>query len=166
MTPAFNFSHIINELSFGPFYPSLQNPLDRTFAIADKNFYKYQYYLSVVPTVYTRSPNPDPQNPTSSTIFTNQYAVTSQSHEVNDRTIPGVFFKFDIEPILLTIREERGGFMALLVRVVNLVSGVLVGGGWCYQLFGWAREVAGRKRKEKGVGMIHGNGHAMEEEDE
>ena len=164
--PAFNFSHIINELSFGPFFPSLQNPLDRTFAIAEKNFYKYQYYLSVVPTVYTRSPNPNPQNPTSSTIFTNQYAVTSQSHEVNERTIPGVFFKFDIEPILLTIREERTGFVALLVRVVNVVSGVLVGGGWCYQLFGWAREVVGRKKREKGVGMIHGNGHAMEEDDE
>lgn len=84
--------------------------------------------------------------------------------------MPGIFFKFDIEPILLTIREERGGFMALLVRVVNVVSGVLVGGGWCYQLFGWGREVLGRgRRSELGMGMLHGGangGIGGDEEDE
>jgi hypothetical protein len=26
---------------------------------------------------------------------------------VGERAIPGVFFKFDIEPILLTVAEER-----------------------------------------------------------
>ena len=101
----------------------------------------------------------------STSIFTNQYAVTSQSHSVSDRSVPGIFFKFDIEPILLTIREERGGFMALLVRVVNVISGVLVGGGWCYQLTGWAKEVAGGRRRRKSEGMIHGNG-ALNDEDE
>ena len=79
--------------------------------------------------------------------------------------VPGIFFKFDIEPILLTIREERGGFIALLVRIVNVVSGVLVGGGWCYQLMSWAREVAAGKRRRKSEGVIHGN-EKMHEEDE
>ena len=163
---AFNFSHTINELSFGPLYPSLLNPLDKTYATTSENFFKYQYYCSVVPTIYTRSPTPSPSSP--STIFTNQYAVTSQSHTVPDRSVPGIFFKFDIEPILLTIREERGGFMALLVRVVNVVSGVLVGGGWCYQLLGWGREVlGGRKRSKSEMGMLHGgNGGIGGEEDE
>ena len=164
LTLAFNFSHAINELSFGPFYPSLQNPLDRTFAIATANFWRYQYYLSIVPTVYTRSPNPDPSNPSSSTVFTNQYAVTSQSHEVSDHTIPGIFFKFDIEPILLMIREERGSFMALIVRMVNVISGILVGGGWCYQIFVWSREIMAGRKRSKSVGMIHGNGHVEEDE--
>ncbi|KAL9126138.1 MAG: hypothetical protein Q9217_004764 [Psora testacea] len=163
---AFNFSHIINELSFGPLYPSIQNPLDKTYAITEQNFFKYQYYCSVVPTVYTRSPNPTPSNPLSTSIFTNQYAVTSQSHSVPERSVPGIFFKFDIEPILLTIRGERGSFMSLMVRIVNVVSGVLVGGGWCYQLTGWAREVLGGRKREKGQGMLHGNGSFYEEEDE
>lgn len=182
---AFNFSHIINELSFGPLYPSLLNPLDRTFATTDANFYKYQYYLSVVPTIYTRTPAPKTPSssststsasnimlsPSSSdTIITNQYAVTSQSTTVNERSVPGIFFKFDIEPILLTIREERGGLLALCVRVVNVVSGILVGGGWCYQLAGWGKEVLGgrRKRGEKeGMGMLHGGrGNGTIEEDE
>ncbi|KAL8841485.1 MAG: hypothetical protein Q9170_000868, partial [Blastenia crenularia] len=97
--PAFNFSHLINELSFGPLYPSLLNPLDRTYATTPDNFYKYQYYLSVVPTIYTRAPSPppsSPDNPTAlppnysnrNTIITNQYAATSQSHPVTERTIP------------------------------------------------------------------------------
>lgn len=163
---AFNFSHIINELSFGPLYPSLLNPLDKTYATTSENFFKYQYYCSVVPTIYTRSPIPSPGSP--STIFTNQYAVTSQSHSVPERSVPGIFFKFDIEPILLTIREERGGFMAMVVRVVNVISGVLVGGGWCYQLAGWAREVLGGRRRAGGdYGVLHGgmNGNTGEEED-
>ncbi|KAL8708685.1 MAG: hypothetical protein Q9220_006510, partial [cf. Caloplaca sp. 1 TL-2023] len=146
---AFNFSHIINELSFGPLYPSLLNPLDRTYATTADHFYKYQYYISIVPTIYTRSPSPPslpappssttssskstsgdnntpdlPYNPSDqNTLHTNQYAATSQSHPVNERTIPGIFFKFDIEPILLTVREERAGFLALVVRLVNVVSG-------------------------------------------
>lgn len=183
-TVAFNFSHIINELSFGPLYPSLLNPLDRTFATTDANFYKYQYYLSVVPTIYTRTPAPktpssSSSSPTSNTlstssdtIITNQYAVTSQSTTVNERSVPGIFFKFDIEPILLTIREERGGLLALCVRVVNVVSGILVGGGWCYQLAGWGKEVLGgrkgRRGEKEGMGMLHGgrgaNGTIEEDE--
>ncbi|KAI4235698.1 MAG: hypothetical protein LQ349_002972 [Xanthoria aureola] len=185
---AFNFSHIINELSFGPLYPSLLNPLDRTTATTDDHFYKFQYYLSVVPTIYTRSPTPPPLSPppahkphdtpplppdysTRNTIITNQYAATSQSHPVNERTIPGIFFKFDIEPILLTVREERMSFLWLVVRVVNVVSGVLVGGGWCYQLAGWGKEVLrGRARGGgRGEGMLngrvfHGDGEDGEED--
>lgn len=162
---AFNFSHLISELSFGPLYPSLLNPLDHTLATTPEHFNRFQYYLSIVPTIYTRSPSsPSPRN----TILTNQYAVTSQSLPVPQQAIPGIFFKFDIEPILLTISEERGGFLALLVRVVNVVSGVLVGGGWCYQLWEWAKDNLGggkraRARSVVGEGMLHGR---KEEEDE
>ncbi|KAI9880512.1 MAG: hypothetical protein M1830_002552 [Pleopsidium flavum] len=160
---AFNFSHIINELSFGPFYPSLLNPLDRTVATTPNHFFKFQYYLSVVPTIYTR----DSTSPTTSnTIFTNQYAVTEQSHMVGERAIPGVFFKFDIEPILLTVAEERGGLLALVVRLVNVVSGVIVGGGWCYQLSGWVGEVWGRRKKRKSEGVLHGRPTVEDADDE
>ena len=116
--------------------------------------------------MYTRSPNPTPLNAISTSIFTNQFAVTSQSHSVPERAVPGIFFKFDIEPILLTIREERGGFIALVIRIVNVVSGVLVGGGWCYQLMGWAREVLGGKKREKGQGMLHGTGSLHDDDEE
>ncbi|WDK20413.1 aconitate hydratase [Colletotrichum graminicola] len=147
---AFNFSHIISELSFGPFYPSLVNPLDRTVNLARINFHKFQYYLSVVPTVYTVGKSASSSN----TIFTNQYAVTEQSKETDDHNIPGIFFKYDIEPILLSVEESRDGFLQLLMKIVNIVSGVLVAGHWGYTLTEWYKEVMGRRRRERNEGFI------------
>lgn len=54
--------------------------------------------------------------------------------------MPGVFFKYDIEPLLLVVNEERGGLLALIVRLVNVVSGVLVAGTWMLQFTDWAME--------------------------
>lgn len=173
-TPAFNFSHIINELSFGPYYPNLINPLDNTIAWTPNHFFKYQYYLSIVPTIYTDdvsllplldAVNRHPHNAhpaknvfhSKHAIKTNQYAVTSQSHDVPETYVPGVFVKFDIEPIMLTIAEEWGGVLALLVRLVNVVSGVMVAGGWAWQMFDWGMEVWGKKRsggRSGGMGML------------
>lgn len=77
------------------------------------------------------------------------------SERMSGGNVPGIFFKFDIEPILLQVSEEREGLLKLCVRVVNVVSGVLVAGGWCYQLVGWGREVlAGRRGR--GEGILHG----------
>ncbi|MCJ1376281.1 hypothetical protein MMC20_007523 [Loxospora ochrophaea] len=166
---AFNFSHLISELSFGPLYPSLLNPLDQTLATTGNHFQKFQYYLSIVPTIYTLATNPSKIHTSRNTIVTNQYAVTSQSQEVSERSVPGIFWKFDIEPILLTISEERGGFLTLCVRIVNVVSGILVGGGWCYQLVGWAREILGREGRRRGKsggeGMLHGRKDEDNEDD-
>jgi hypothetical protein len=183
----FNFSHHINELSFGPYFPLLENPLDNTAATTPDHFYKYQYYLSVVPTIYTDSPDslnklpslpshahhstaggstahqPDSQhaaliaNPSKKsrhTIYTNQYAVTEQSHTVSEALVPGIFFKYDIEPILLTVAEEWGGFMGLLIRCVNVVAGVLVAGGWLVSLIDWAGDVLAKRRGRESVGLI------------
>ena len=39
----FNYSHHVNELSFGPHYPNLLNPLDKTSDSTDVHFMRYQY---------------------------------------------------------------------------------------------------------------------------
>ena len=174
---AFNFSHVITELSFGPYYPSILNPLDDTVDTTESTFYRYQYYLSIVPTIYTsssRAPSPYAPGPPSSgvpardtsdnylsrdAVRTNQYAVTTHNLEVPEYQVPGIFFKYDIEPIMLTIVATRGDFLSLIVRVVNVASGVLVGGGWIYQLWGWGREVTGLRigrSRAKSLGMLHG----------
>lgn len=138
----FNFSHVISELSYGSFYPSLVNPLDRTVNLATANFHKFQYYLSVVPTVYSVG---------RSTIQTNQYAVTEQSKEIEPHSnIPGIFVKYDIEPILLAVHESRDGFFVFLIKLINVVSGVLVAGHWGYTLSEWFVEVLGRRRRSSG----------------
>lgn len=81
--------------------------------------------------------------------------------------MPGIFFKFDIEPILLTVRAERDSFLRAVVRIVNVISGVLVGGGWCYRLFGWSREVLGIRKKDFSSGVLTGRSEkGYEDEDE
>lgn len=81
--------------------------------------------------------------------------------------IPGIFFKYDIEPILLIVSERRGSFLALIVRLVNVVSGVLVGGGWMYQLSGWMGELLRRRgsRRTSGgggdLGVLHGRTESL-----
>lgn len=148
---AFNFSHIISELSFGPFYPSLVNPLDRTINVAESNFHKFQYFMSVVPTVFSVG---QPRKSSSRTIFTNQYAVTEQGGPISERDIPGLFFKYDIEPIQLTIVEERDGLLVFLIKIINILSGALVAGHWGFTLSEWVREVAGRRRRTQSNGML------------
>lgn len=107
--------------------------------------------MSVVPTVYSVGPasiyNRD-------TLFTNQYAVTEQSHEVSERVIPGIFFKYDIEPILLQIEESRDSLIVFLVKVINILSGALVAGHWGFTLTDWIRETWGKKRRRANTGMI------------
>ena len=46
-----------------------------------------------------------------------------------------------------------------------------MGGGWCYQLAGWGKEVLGGRRRrggeKEGMGMLHGGrGNGTIEEDE
>ncbi|CAI4215725.1 unnamed protein product [Parascedosporium putredinis] len=139
----FNFSHIISELSFGPFYPSLVNPLDRTVNVAKAHFHKFQYFLSVVPTIYTVGTKGKPSN----TILTNQYAVTEQSKETTEHSIPGIFFKYDIEPVLLTVQETRAGLFVFIIKIVNVLSGVVVACHWGFTLSDWLKDVLGKRRR-------------------
>ncbi|KAG5954374.1 hypothetical protein E4U57_004558 [Claviceps arundinis] len=148
---SFNFSHIINELSFGAYYPSLVNPLDHTINTAEDHFQKFQYYVSVVPTQYSVG---------SSTIAANQYAVTEQTKVVSEYSVPGVFVKYDIEPIQLSVVESRDGFFKFCFKLINVLSGVLVAGHWGFTLSEWLREVLGKRRRQSGgegfLGTKHG----------
>lgn len=154
--PDFNFTHMITELSFGPHYPTILNPLDKTIAASESHYYKFQYFLSVVPTIYSKgsrysnAPPPSIQQNrhNKNLIFTNQYAATSQSDVIPESPfyVPGIFFKYNIEPVLLLISEERGSFLSLLIRLVNSVSGVIVTGGWLYQLSSWVVDLVKRRR--------------------
>jgi hypothetical protein len=51
------------------------------------------------------------------------------------------------------VAEEWGGFFRLVVRLVNVISGVMVAGGWCWQMFDWGMEVWGRKKRSRGESM-------------
>ncbi|KAE8155383.1 endoplasmic reticulum vesicle transporter [Aspergillus tamarii] len=156
---------MITELSFGPHYPTLLNPLDKTIATTESHYYKYQYFLSVVPTIYSKGHQAaldstlytSKPSHSKNVIFTNQYAATTQGAELpeNPYYIPGIFFKYNIEPILLMISEERSSFLSLLIRLVNTVSGVMVTGGWLYQIASWVGELR-RKGRKRSEGVLDG----------
>lgn len=88
----------------------------------------FQYFLSVVPTTYKSSA-------TSRAIVTNQYAVTELLQDMTNRVSPpGLFFKYDIEPVALTITDARLPFSQFLMRLVNIIGGVVVCTGACYRM--------------------------------
>lgn len=113
----------------------------------------------MVPTTYSVG---HPGERGSTSIVTNQYAVTEQSQAVPENTIPGIFVKYDIEPILLNIVETRDSLFLFMIKAINVVSGVLVAGHWGYRLTDWAREVLGRRRRAQSQGMLGAKGHADE----
>ncbi|KAJ2742517.1 hypothetical protein GGI20_004428 [Coemansia sp. BCRC 34301] len=115
-----NFTHHIEELSFGPLYPSLVNPLDDTMHVAGHPVAAFRYFISVVPTVYVDA--------SARRLPTNQYAVNEyyKPKTASDNKPPGVFLEYNFESIAVTIREHRASLLAFLVRVCAAVSGFFV----------------------------------------
>lgn len=83
---------------------------------------------------------------------------------VGERSVPGVFFKYDIEPMLLTVEESRDSFLRFVVKVVNVFSGVLVAGHWGFTISEWAVGVWGRRRRRKSEGVLNGRTRADDDD--
>jgi len=128
---AINFTHRVDKLSFGLDYPGLVNPLDNSFEIANENFQQFQYFISIVPTIYIDS--------SGNILLTSQYAVTDYKRTLNDRSggnLPGIFIKYDIEAISVRITETRKPFLQFLVRLCGIVGGIFAAAGMFHQLTG------------------------------
>ncbi|KAH8088999.1 endoplasmic reticulum vesicle transporter-domain-containing protein [Filobasidium floriforme] len=112
-----NLSHIIHEFSFGPFFPAIAQPLDMTYVKTEEKFPIFQYFLSVVPTTYIDSSRRK--------IQTSQYAVTDYSRTVeHGRGVPGIFFKFDLEALSMTVEERTTTLYQFLIRLAGVIGGV------------------------------------------
>lgn len=118
-----NLSHVITEFSFGKHFPEITQPLDNSFEVTHDDFVAYQYYLRVVPTTYIA--------PRSEPLHTNQYSVTHYERKVTHNVgVPGIFFKFDIEPVRLTIIQRTTTLGQFFIRWVGVVGGVFVCASW------------------------------------
>ncbi|GAA6022883.1 hypothetical protein JCM10207_001433 [Rhodosporidiobolus poonsookiae] len=114
-----NLSHVIHEFSFGPYFPRIVQPLDNSLEITSAHFHIFQYFLSVVSTTYIDARR--------RILPTNQYSVTEMSRTTeHGRGVPGIFFKFDIEPMALTVRERTTTLLQFLIRLAGIVGGVVV----------------------------------------
>merc|ERR1711871_60633 len=151
---AFNCSHTVHSLNFGPPFPGSVNPLDGASVIATQRGANLggqpdavpdietrprgaaavypsagvvQYFVKIVPTTYEHLGAGD-----GSTIRTNQYSVTEQIRpiDINKGTVlPGVFFIYDVSPFTVRKTEQRRStWLRFLTRVCAIVGGVFTVG--------------------------------------
>ncbi|XP_071725662.1 uncharacterized protein [Rutidosis leptorrhynchoides] len=120
---SYNISHKINKLAFGDYYPGIVNPLDGVHWFQSTPNGMYQYFIKVVPTIYT--------NLRGHTIQSNQFSVTEhyKSPEVGRRSLPGVFFFYDLSPIKVTYTETHASFLHFMTSVCAIVGGVFTVAG-------------------------------------
>lgn len=129
-----DFTHVINELSFGPFLPFLNNPLDNIAQVPageDKNS-MYAYNLNVIPTRYEKL---------GGSIDTTQYAVTydaikSDLNFIGKRVtkLPGIFFNVINEPITIVYSDKRISFLQFLGRLLTIGCLLMYLASWLYIL--------------------------------
>ncbi|CAI0406743.1 unnamed protein product [Linum tenue] len=112
-----NVSHIIHDLSFGPKYPGIHNPLDGTVRILHESSGIFKYYIKIVPTEYRYI--------SKEVLPTNQFSVTEYFSPMNDfdRSWPAVYFLYDLSPITVTIKEEKRSFLHFITRLCAVLGG-------------------------------------------
>jgi len=121
---SFNVSHKITRLSFGDYFPGVVNPLDNVKWTQQTPSGMYQYFIKVVPTVYT--------DVSGHTIQSNQFSVTEhfRNAEIGHlQSLPGVFFFYDLSPIKVTYKEEHTSFLHFLTNVCAIIGGVFTVSG-------------------------------------
>lgn len=154
---ALNFSHVIQEFSYGDFYPFLNNPLDATGKVTEENLQTYLYHAKVVPTLYEKL---------GLEVDTTQYSLTENHHVVKvdphskrPQEILGIYFAYEFEPIKLIIREKRIPFLQFIAKLGTIAGGVVVAAGYLFKLyeklllilFGKKYVEQGKERKEGGL---------------
>ncbi|KAH8094490.1 DUF1692-domain-containing protein [Cristinia sonorae] len=146
-----NLSHVITEFSFGPYFPEITQPLDNSFELTDEAFVAYQYFLHVVPTTYIA--------PRSKPLHTNQYSVTHYTRVLqHNRGVPGIFFKFDLDPMSITIHQRTTSLLQFLIRCVGVVGGVFVCMGYAVKITSRAVDVVSGADKQQGIVAAESSG--------
>jgi hypothetical protein len=108
------------------FISGIKSPLDNAKRTLEDTHGMYQYYLKVVPTIYT--------NLKGENIVSNQYAVTEHMRHLapgSGRGLPGLYFYYEVSPIQAKIEERRrhGGFWRFFISLCAVVGG-------CFSVFG------------------------------
>jgi len=113
-----NSTHVINKLSFGPFFDGRVNPLDGAARSSPEPGTIWQYFVKVVPTEF----RPLYGSPVSS----HQYSVTDHSRVLGptSRALPGLHLSYDLSPIRVRIEEARRSFGHFLVGLSAIIGGV------------------------------------------
>ncbi|MFT7812613.1 endoplasmic reticulum-Golgi intermediate compartment protein 2 [Arapaima gigas] len=127
----YNFSHRINHLSFGEEVPGIINPLDGTEKVCTDHNQMFQYFITIVPTkLHTYKISAD----------THQYSVTERerviNHAAGSHGVSGVFMKYDISSLMVTVTEQHMPLWQFLVRLCGIVGGIFSTTGMLHALVG------------------------------
>lgn len=121
----YNVSHIIHSLSFGIHYPNRLNPLDGSKAILSNGSGVFQYFIKVVPTTFRYASGHN--------VSSCQYSLTEQFKSAHDPSkgfvLPGVFFIYDISPIMVEFTQSQMRFTYFLTSLCAIVGGVFTVAG-------------------------------------
>ncbi|KIY42996.1 endoplasmic reticulum-derived transport vesicle ERV46 [Fistulina hepatica ATCC 64428] len=146
-----NLSHVINEFSFGPYFPDITQPLDYSHEIAQDPFVAYQYYVHVVPTTYVAS--------RATPLHTNQYSVTHYTRVLEHNTgTPGIFFKFEMDPLSITIIQRTSSLARLIMRCTGVLGGLFVCMGYAIRVTTRAVEVVAGSDSDAGLVTAEASG--------
>ncbi|KAF8992351.1 endoplasmic reticulum vesicle transporter-domain-containing protein [Cyathus striatus] len=111
----------------------------------------YQYFLHVVSITYT--------TPRSTPLHTHQYSVTHYTRTLeHNRGTPGIFFKFDIDPLSITIHQRTTSLLQLFIRVVGVVGVVFVCVGYGLRVSRKVGDVVSGKDKQEGLVAAQASG--------
>ncbi|KAG6615435.1 Endoplasmic reticulum-Golgi intermediate compartment protein [Phytophthora cinnamomi] len=117
----YNSSHVIHNLSFGEPMPGVTGPLDGVSKVAVQSGGVFQYYIKIVPTIYSDIDE--------NAIHSYQFSVTQQSNYLNPRgqmtSLPGTFFVFDLSPFMVKVENDRMPFTHFLTKICAIVGGVI-----------------------------------------
>lgn len=123
-TDIYNISHKINKLAFGDYFPGVQNPLDGVQWVQGAQNGIYQYFVKVVPTIYT--------DIRGRKIQSNQFSVTEHFKGTEfgvPHAPPGVYFYYDLSPIKVTFTENHVAFLHFVTYLCGLIGGIFTVAG-------------------------------------
>ncbi|XP_016427878.1 endoplasmic reticulum-Golgi intermediate compartment protein 2-like [Sinocyclocheilus rhinocerous] len=129
---ALNFSHRIDNLSFGNDVPGHINPLDGTEKITLEQNMLFQYFITVVPTKLHTS---------GVSVNMHQFSVTEQervvSNEKGSHGVSGIFIKYKLSPLMVRVTEEHMPFSVFLVRLCGIIGGIFSTSGLLHRFIGY-----------------------------
>ncbi|CAL8100765.1 unnamed protein product [Orchesella dallaii] len=131
----FNMTHKIRSLTFGENIPGKTNPIDGMDGVATVESTMFQYYLKIVPFTYEKKKE---------IILSNQFSTTRHQKAVGSYSgesgMPGVFFQYEISPIMIKYSEKSKSFGHFAVSVCAIIGGVFTVAGLIDStIYKWAK---------------------------
>lgn len=149
-TAEMNLSHVFHDLSFGPYFPNIAQPLESIQEVTEQHFRSYQYFTTIVPTIY--------YNTWGRSLRTNQYSVTDYARTVaHGQGVPGIFIKYEIDPLTMVVKEHAASITGFLVRLAAILGGAWACLNMTYRVTARLEQVAHNliqaREDDRGVGI-------------